>query len=140
MMNNIVNELLFAGALMLAAFEVLSGIDSYCYHHSVFCNVIPFMVFSVVIFLLYLFAVIIFGVKLLNRFFTDYPDVAYYVKSVGWIFYAYIICGIVYFISLNENTRYLGEKLWNDYPISWICIGISLVIAWVRKNPRFLVD
>ena len=59
-MNNIVNELLFVGALMLAVFEVLSGIDSYCYHHSVFCNVIPFIVFSVVIFFFFFFFLLIF--------------------------------------------------------------------------------
>lgn len=132
-MKKYFNEMLLVGAFMLIVFKCLIWLDAISF------DVFPFMMIFFKIACCYLILAAIFRLKWFSLLLKEYHQTSYYLKSVGWIVYAYIIGYFVY-VSADIVSKNIIEKLWNDYPLSEIAICISLVVAWIHKHPRFLVE
>ena len=140
-MRELFDELLIFGSFILLLFKMFFYLADYVFNEtSVFSYLQQLIENVVLIFVLYVPIIILFGSRFISRRMKKYPRICYYLKSVGWIPYAYLIGFIFYLIYYNTLNHYELEKIWNQYWISEICIAASLIIAWVRKHPRFLVE
>jgi len=139
-MRKTLDEILLLGNFNLITSEIFFLLDTYLWQRS------PLFRFEKVIYgiqifcLIYLVCLIFIDLKFFRYLLEKHENLAYYLKSVGWIPYAYLIGFIFYLIYYNTLNHYELEKFWNQYWISEICIAASLIIAWVRKHPRFLVE
>jgi hypothetical protein len=90
--------------------------------------------------MIYLFCLIFTDLKFFRYLVKNYTTLAYYLKSIGWIPYIYML-GIGFYLwnSAEEDMTKL-ENLLSDYPVSLILVALSLAVAWGRKHPRFLAD
>ena len=140
-MRELFDELLIFGSFILLLFKMFFYLADYVFNEtSVFSYLQQLIENVVLIFVLYVPIIILFGSRFISRRMKKYPRIYYYLKSVGWIPYAYLIGFIFYLIYYNTLNHYELEKFWHQYWISEICIAASLIIAWVRKHPRFLVE
>ncbi len=139
-MRNLTDELLLCGALFLIFFKTVFYFDNYVLADSSLARYSSNLLESIVLlFGLYVAIVVFWGIRFISRRIKNI-SLAYYMKSIGWIPYAYFIGGILYLSGQTLINQYTIEKYWNTYFISEISIIISLLIAWIRKHPRFLVE
>lgn len=140
-MRELFDELLILGSFVLILFKTALYLGGYILVETPISNYsLQFIENTLLIFVLYTVLVILFGVRFISRKMKNYPKTNYYLKSVGWISYAYLIGTVFYLYNFETLNHYELEKIWNKYWISEIFIAISLVIAWIRKHPRFLVE
>lgn len=139
-MKDLTDEILLCGALFLIFFKTVFYFDNYVLADSSLAQYSSNLLESaILLFVLYIAIVVFFGVRFISRR-VKHISLAYYMKSIGWIPYAYLIGGILYFSGQTLINQYTVEKYWNTYFISEICIVISLLMAWIRKHPRFLAE
>ncbi|MBQ9034459.1 MAG: hypothetical protein IJ099_00670 [Alphaproteobacteria bacterium] len=140
-MRELFDELLIFGSFILLLFKMFFYLADYVFNETSVSSYLLQLIENVVwIFVLYMPIIILFGSRFISRQMKKYPRICYYLKSVGWIPYAYLIGFIFYLIYYKTLNHYELEKFWHQYWISEICIAASLIIAWVRKHPRFLVE
>ena len=139
-MKNLKDELLLCGALFLIFFKTVFYFDNYVLADSSLARYSSNLLENIILlFGLYVGIVVFFGIRFISRR-IKCISLAYYMKSIGWIPYAYFIGGILYLSNQMFVNQYIAAKYWNTYFISEICIVISLLIAWIRKHPRFLAE
>ena len=140
-MRELFDELLILGSFVLILFKTALYLGGYILIETPISNYsLQFIENTLLIFVLYTALVILFGVRFISRKMKNYTKTSYYLKSIGWISYAYLIGTVFYLYNFDTLNHYELEKIWNKYWISEIFITISLVIAWIRKHPRFLVE
>jgi predicted MFS family arabinose efflux permease len=139
-MKDLKNELLLLGAVVLLVFKAAFYFDNYVFENSFLADYTGNLIENTVLFfVLYLGIAVLFGVRLISRLVTN-NSAGYYMKAIGWIAYAYLFGAIWYLNSQDFIIRYFTDNCWDFYPISEICIVVSLLIAWVRRHPKFLME
>ena len=139
-MKELKDELLLWGAFVLIIFKMVFYFDNYILTDSSLARYSSNLLENIIlIFAFYVVISVLFGTRFVSRQ-IKHTSLAYYLKSVGWISYAYLIGGILYLSNQSFINQYAVEKYWNAYFISEICIVISLLIAWIHKHPRFLAE
>lgn len=139
-MKSFRDEVLLWGSCILIAFKVIFYFVGYILVGNPISSYLTSLLEIVVfVFPIYLIIILI-GSRLISRSMKAYNLTCYYLKAIGWIPYAYLLGGIFYLIFNHTLNHYELEKIWNAYWISEICIVASLVIAWIRKHPRFLAE
>lgn len=141
-MKKIGQELLLNGCLCLFVFKLAFFMDFLAYDKHLF----PFNPFDAlflfwfgVVFVCYGLIAPIFSLQIFSNILSSYPKTVYYLKAIGWIPYAYLFGFLIYFCSKGTSLHFWLEEMWNKYPLGEILLVCSLIFAWLRKNPRFLV-
>lgn len=140
-MRKLFDELMIFGSFILLLFKIFFYLAGYVFDETSVSSYLQQLLENIIwIFVLYVPIIILFGSRFISCRMKQYPKICYYLKSFGWIPYAYLIGFIFYLIYYDTLNHYELEKIWNQYWISEICIAASLIIAWIRKHPRFLVE
>lgn len=134
------DEILLLGSFDLIVTEIFFHLDSFLWQYSPLFRFEKIIYIVQIICLIYLFCLIFMDLKFFRYLVKGHTSLAYYLKSVGWIPYIYML-GIGFYLwnSAEEDMTKL-ENLLSDYPVSLILVAGSLIIAWVRKHPRFLAE
>ena len=141
-MKKTIDELLLIGCICFFVFKLAEIGDYLAYeHHFIPLNPLNpiFLFWFGVIFVCYSILSAIFSLTLFSNLMKNYPQTTYYLKSIGWIPYVYIICFIVYFSCQGTILHFLLENIWDKYSLSEISLVCSLAGAWLYKNPKFLI-
>jgi hypothetical protein len=134
------DEILLLGSFNLIITEILFYLDTYLWQHS------PLFRFETIIYivqaacLIYLLFLIFVDLKVFRYLTKGKLILTYYLKSIGWIPYIYMLGFFIYLWQSRKNDVSYIENLFSNYPISLILVAASLVIAFIRKHPRFLVE
>jgi len=139
-MKSLSDEVLLWGSFILIAFKIIFYFDGYILVGNPISSYLTSLLEMVIFVFPIYFIIILVGSRFISGIMKNHPHTCYYLKSIGWIPYAYLIGIIFYLILFDYLNHYKLEKIWNAYWISEICIASSLVIAWVRKHPKFLAE
>ena len=91
-MQELFDELLIFGRLVLILFKIALYIGGYILVETPISNYsLQFIENTLLIFVLYTVLVILFGARFISRKMKNYPKTSYYLKSIGWLPYAYLI-------------------------------------------------
>ena len=134
------DEILLLGSFNLIITEIFFYSDLYLWKYSQPLIFVKIIFITQVAFLLYLLGLIFADFKFFRNLVDEHTSLSYYLKSIGWISYGYIFGTILYLYNLTERDMTNVEDLFKNYPISLMLVVFSLVVAWARKHPRFLVE
>ena len=134
------DEILLLGSFDLIVTEIFFHLDSFLWQYSPLFRFEKIIYIVQIICLIYLFCLIFTDLKFFRYLVKGHTSLAYYLKSVGWIPYIYmLVIGACLWNFAGDNMTKL-EDLLRDYPVSLILVAGSLIIAWVRKHQRFLAE
>jgi hypothetical protein len=134
------DEILLLGSFDLIVTEIFFHLDLHLWQYSPLFRFEKIIYIVQIICMIYLFCLIFTDLKFFRYLVKGHMSLAYYLKSVGWIPYIYMLgIGVCLWNFAGDNMTKL-EDLLRGYPISLILVAGSLIIAWVRKHPRFLAE
>jgi hypothetical protein len=134
------DEILLLGSFDLIVTEIFFHLDSVLWQYSPLFRFEKIIYIVQIICLIYLFCLTFMDLKFFRYLVKGHTSLTYYLKSVGWIPYIYMLGIGIYLWNVVGDNMAKFEDLLRDYPISLILVAGSLVIAWVRKHPRFLAE